>query len=356
MQRAERCLEAGHAERRLLERDVLLVARVWGVIRRDAVDGAVEQALDEGATVVLGAERRVHLGVRVERADELVGRTEMMRAGLRAHAHPRLARAADGVDRRPRGQVLQVHRPALVGGEREVALDHQALGDGRPAREAELRRHGALVHLAAAGQGRLLAMERQRTVGDRAVGERPAHECRRRDRPPVVGERDRTGGSELRHLGQLLPALPLRDRRREARRDDRLLVRLLDERLQDGGGVDDRVGVRHRDDRAVASGRCRMRSRRDRLLVLAPRGAQVDVRVDERRREDEPFRSSRDALDRGDDAVLDGHGGRAVEPLDGIDHARADRQRVPRSVRPREHHATSMTGWATWSPGAVSRS
>ena len=79
--------------------------------------------------------------------------------------------------------------------------------------------------------------------------------------------------------------------------------------------------------------------------------------VDERRRKNETLGSRRDGLDRGDDAVLDGHRRGLVEPAGGVDHARPDGERVGPAVPRHEHYATSMTGTgATWSPGAVSRS
>ncbi len=53
------------------------------------------------------------------------------------------------------------------------------------------------------------------------------------------------------------------------------------------GVVDDRFGVRHREDRAVPAGSGRGGAGRDRLLVLAAGRAQVHVRVDERRCEHE---------------------------------------------------------------------
>ena len=92
---------------------------------------------------------------------------------------------------------------------------------------------------------------------------------------------------ELGHLGQLLAAQALRDRGHEAGRDLRLLARLLDQGAEDRGRVDDGVGVRHREDRAVAAGGRRGRAGRDRLLVLAAGHAQVHVRVDEGGREHE---------------------------------------------------------------------
>ena len=87
-----------------------------------------------------------------------------------------------------------MHGPALVRGERQVALDHQALGDRGPAGQPELRGDAALVHLAAAREGRFLTVQGERPVGDGAVGKRAAHQPGRRDGPPVVREGDRSGG------------------------------------------------------------------------------------------------------------------------------------------------------------------
>ena len=106
-----------------------------------------------------------------------------------------------------------------------------------------------------------------------AVLERAAHQPGRGDRPPVVGERRRAGVGELSHLGQLLPAEPLRDRRHEAGGDERLPPRRLDQRAEHRRRVDDRIGVRHRQDRAVAAGCRRSRAGGDRLLVLAARAS-----------------------------------------------------------------------------------
>ena len=87
----------------------------------------------------------------------------------------RLRRLERG-DRLPRREVEQMHGLALVGGERQVALHHQALGHGRIAGEAELGRDGALVHVPAAGQRRLLAVEREPAPGHGRVLERAPHQ------------------------------------------------------------------------------------------------------------------------------------------------------------------------------------
>ena len=146
----------------------------------DAGDRAVAKRLEQRLPVVVRAERRVHLHVRVERANGLVGEDEVVRRHLGGRLDPARVRRAQRVDRLPRGEVHQVQRPLLVAREREVALDHRALGDRRVRREAELGADGALVHLAVAGERRLLAVERELAARDRAVLERPAHQARPR--------------------------------------------------------------------------------------------------------------------------------------------------------------------------------
>jgi len=119
-------------------------------------------------------------------------------------------------------------RLPLVGREREVALDHHALGDRRVAGEAELGRDGALVHLAAAGERRLLAVEREPAACDLVVLKRPSHQRGSDQRVAVVGEPGRAMLGELDHLRQLGAFLTARDRREEADRDLGLMLGVLD--------------------------------------------------------------------------------------------------------------------------------
>ena len=88
---------------------------------------------------------------------------------------------------------------------------------------------------------------------------------------PSSREPGRARVGELGHLRQLLAELALRDRGQEADRHLRLLARGLDQRAEHRRRVDDRLGVRHRQDRAVAARGGRSRPARDRLLVLAAR-------------------------------------------------------------------------------------
>ena len=66
-QHAEGRLQADDAEGRLLVGHVLLLRGVRRVVGGDAVEDAAPERLDERLTVALGAQRRVHLDVRVER-------------------------------------------------------------------------------------------------------------------------------------------------------------------------------------------------------------------------------------------------------------------------------------------------
>ena len=277
-----------------------------------------------------------------------------MRRRLSARADAGLARAPQRGDRLGRRQVQQVYRLLLVRGEGEVALDHDRLGDGRVAGEAELRRDAAFVHVSAARERLLLAVQRERPARRRRVLERAAHQPGRADRDAVVGEGDRAGVGELAHLRQLLPVLATRDRGEEADVHLRLATGDLDERAERRGRVDHGIGVGHGEDGAVAAGRGRRRSARDRLLVLAAGGAQMHVRVDERRREHEPG-SVDDAVTVGVDALADGsdrarvdpHVEDRVDPSRRIDHPRAAHDEVVAGpfLDP-QHHATSAAASA----------
>ena len=132
------------------------------------------------------------------------------------------------------------------------------------------------------------------------------------------------------------------------------MARSLDERAERRRGVDDGIGVRHREDRAVAAGRRGGRAARDRLLVLTAGRAQVDVRVDEGRREHEPVRLDGPVLvcvdplrDLGDRAAVDPHLEPRVDPFGGIEHAGAadDEIRTGKFALP-QHHATSAAASA----------
>ena len=173
-------LEPGDAERRLLERNFLLVPCVGCVVGRDGRDCAVPHRIEQGLPVLRGPQGRVHLQVRVERRDRLVGQDEVVRRRLAGRLHARRERLPQLVDRLARRQVEQVDRLPLVRGEREVASDHHALGHRRVTGEPERSRDLTLVHLTAAGERRLFAVDGDPPSGDPVVLKSAPHQPRRR--------------------------------------------------------------------------------------------------------------------------------------------------------------------------------
>src|SRR5439155_21945307 len=91
------------------------------------------------------------------------------------------------------------------------------------------------------------------------------------------------------------------------------------------------------------------RAGRDRLLVLAARRAQMDVRVDECGREDAAGRLDdvvtvrvEPLADRRDDAAVDADVEYGLDPFDRIEHARAaDHDVRLRPIRGEQHQATA---------------
>ena len=114
VERRERRLEAGDAERRLLERDVLLVARVRRVVGRDARDRAAPERVAQRLAVVGRPQRRVHLRVRVERAHGLVGEDEMVRRDLarRVRRRSRARASSAATDSRAERCMRWIGRPS----------------------------------------------------------------------------------------------------------------------------------------------------------------------------------------------------------------------------------------------------
>ena len=195
--------------------------------------------------------------------------------------------------------------------------------------QTETQRPLALVHHAARRERLVLAVIHHGQVEAARVLHRAAHHARRRDGPPVVRDGDDAGALHLAHLGQLLALRPLRDRADGEDVGEPGGLRLLDDETGHRRVVVDGVGVRHRADARAAARDGRRRARRDRLLVLLPRLAQVRVQVDEAGRDDEA-RSVEDlralgprlaATEQpGHAAVLDEHVQAGVDALRRVDH------------------------------------
>ncbi len=129
---------------------------------------------------------------------------------------------------------------------------------------------------------RVLLVQRDRAAAEVLVLERPAQDAGAPQGQAVVAEANRAGLAQCRHLGQLLSFHAAGDGGEEADRNAGLLARRLAQGLDVRGRRDRRIGVGHRQDAAVATGRGGAGAGLDVLLVLVPRRAQVDVRIEER--------------------------------------------------------------------------
>lgn len=108
-------LQADDAEGGVVELDVFLVVGVRGVAGGDAVDGAVFQRIQDGDTIFLGAEGRVHLEVGVEALDFVVGEGEVVGGGFGGDVDAAGLGTADDVDGGAGADVLEVDMGASVG-------------------------------------------------------------------------------------------------------------------------------------------------------------------------------------------------------------------------------------------------
>ena len=181
-------------------------------------------------------------------------------------------------------------------------------------------------------QRRVLLVQRDHAAGEPLVLQRLAQHPGRDDRLAVVGEPERALRAQLGHLGELAAPQPAGDRGHEADGDARVAGGGVAQGAQDRRGVDDGVGVRHRDDGAVAARRGRAGAGLEVLLVLLAGRAQVDVRVDEGGEEVAP-------------AAVDDLGARR-----GGEARRARRSRRSRPSRTRTSCAASIParGSRTW--------
>ena len=286
--------------------------------------------------------------LRVEAAHRLVGEGQVVRPDLGGDPHAGRLGRRDRLHRRGARQVLDVHAPVLVAGDlasRATIVDSLTLG--MPRRRA--RADGALVHRAARRERRVLLVQGEHAAAQRwywsAWRSIPALD----DRPAVVGEAERAVVAQLAHLGQLLALSPrvIAAKKPTGMRASRAAASRSARRI--GRAVDDRIGVRHRDDRAVAAGGGRARAGLEVLLVLLAGRAQVHVRVDEGRQDVRPSPSTTSAprapssaaglAELGDLALAHHDVVGGVEPGARIEHARAAHQQAARARGRRRHEA-----------------
>ena len=345
VERRERRLEPGHTERRLLERGLLLVAGMWRMIGRDTAERAVPQRPEQRLAVASARSGGLifSFASRVRTASSVRQRWCGVTSALTVT--PRVARRPE------RATESDADTCMICRGRRSYAARAQSRSiiadsatDGQPARPSSADTAPSCICPSRERDGSSSCSGSRRPVTTlycSARCNRPADD----NGSAVVGEPGGPGVGELGHLGQLLAAQALRDRRHEADGHHRLLPRRFDQRAEHGGRVDDRIGVRHRQDGAVAAGRCRRGAARDRLLVLAARacaGGRADRRTQGPARARRRVRRARSS--RGDDALLD-RARRAARRRRSRDRhpGASDRERVERSSRANSICVSSVT-------------
>ena len=87
------------------------------VVRGDRLDGPVPQRLEQCQPILLGPQGRVHLHVRVERADRVVGEDEVVRCRFAARGDAGHPRPAERVDRLGGREMEDVDTAPLVAGQ-----------------------------------------------------------------------------------------------------------------------------------------------------------------------------------------------------------------------------------------------
>ena len=299
--KAQQRLEPDDAGLGLREGQALALLVLGRVVGGDGVDRAVFYALDDGLAVRLGAPGRGEFGEGAVLADRRFVEGEIGRRGVASHRQAAGLGPAHRVHGQRRGQMRRVIPRARELDEADVALDHEDLGDGGDALEAETGRDLSLVHEPARGEARLFRVLDDQQVEGLGVAQGPAHHQGIGDRLGGVGERHGAGRGEQAHLGHALAPEPLGEGAVRVDVDEAGFAPARDHELDQGGVVDHRLGVgqtRHGGDPA---GRGREARRHHGFLVFLAGLAQLHPHVHEARGEAVP--AAIDGLDALGDAV-----------------------------------------------------
>ena len=191
----------------------------------------------------------------------------------------------------------------------------------------------------------VLAVLDHRHVEHARVLERAARQQRRRHRMTIVGDCDAAGGAQLGDVGELLAFLSARDRADRIHASEARFRGAAQDQLGDAGVIVHRRRIGHARDRGEAAGDRGRRAGGDRLLVLLPRLAQMDVHVDQAGTDHQPRRHVHDfaairqadrqiAPDARDAIAVDEQIERAVEAGRRVDHPSAPKQPLHRPLLP----------------------
>ena len=280
------------------------------------------------------AQRRIHfVGARVVGLHVGIGQREVVRRHLAGDAHAARAGGADQRDALGGGDVLDVERGAGGLGQRDVARDDLRLGLRRHAGQVAAFAMFARMHHTGFFQHVVLGVFHQHLAEQLGGVQRFFQQRGVRNHTAIVGEGGGARGGQRREVGQLLALAVFRHaaRRQHARQPD--LRATLQHELDDVRRRVRRQGVRHGNHGGEAAARRRAGAGLDGFRGFAARLAQMDVQIDQARRDDEAGsvedgkgrrksvegRGSR--AERGDAAIDDEQVARRFDAGDGIEQA-----------------------------------
>ena len=185
---------------------------------------------------------------------------------------PACAGALERLDGLARRHVLDVDAPLLVGGERAVAGDHRRLRHRGDPAQAERAETSPSCITPSPDSARVLLVQREHPTGEPLVLERLPHDARRS--APAARRRVKPAAPASLSSAISVSCSPACPRVIAARKPvgtrASARARSRSERST-GGAVDHRIGVGHRQDRAVAAGGRGAGAGVDVLLVLPSR-------------------------------------------------------------------------------------
>ena len=330
----------------------------------DDVDHAFGERRDHGEAVILMAQRRRDLAEGAVLADIVLVEGQVVDRDAAGDAHAILLGAAHDLDRFGAGDHRGMIPGAGCAGEADVALQHHGLSFDRNARQALAAGEFAIVHHTGAAQVGVLDMVHDEGVEIARIDHGAAHDLRIAQALGAIAEGDRPGFEQQAELGDLLAFQPLGQGGAGEHVDDSLVAGAALDEIDDRGIVDHRIGVRAADHRGDAAGGGSLRAGAERLAEfgagLTEEGAQVDKagRQDLALGIDAAHALARGGralpFDRGDGAVANEDGARALATRRGIDQACVDDCDVLRVSHVRSLYAQTFGRcWASASSTAM---
>ncbi len=214
------------------------------------------------------------MAMRVEPADVDVAQVHVMDRDVAGDRQARLFRRPHARDSVVRRQPRQMHVHAGRAHQLEDGLERDGLGAGRDRRQAQPRRHFAVVRDAAPGKMHILRPQPHAIAKGRRVLQRAQQHLRVGERRVRLRERDAAGLRELAHFGDRFAL------QTDGQRADGIDVRLIEqaramlEHLDQARLVERRIGVRRAGQVGNAAGDRRRHFRFERGLVFESRLAQ----------------------------------------------------------------------------------